>query len=201
MSAQPPRSRGPGTEISALLRGTLVLGLLVLVVAGLVRTCSFAPGSPEVDRSALPQVDVAARLPAAAASVPFPVRVPVLPPDWLAQSQDVTVVGERSDPGAPRAVRVGWITPRDAFARLVQTGADEAGAVVSERGDPTPRGAVDAGGRTWTVHTGVRGEQLWVTDLGPVGGGDVRLLVTGSANPAELTTLASASVAAPALPG
>lgn len=182
--------RGTGTEISALIRGTLVLGVLVLVVAGIVRTCSFAPGAPEVDRDALPRVDVASRLAAAASTVPFGLRVPALPPGWLAQSQDVVGL-----PAGHRAVRVGWVTPADAFARLVQTDADEAAVVTSERGDPAPRGAVDAGGRRWTVHAGGRGEPLWVTDVD-----GTRLLVTGSASTVDLTTLASASGAARPLP-
>jgi hypothetical protein len=166
-----------------MVRGTLVLGVLVLVVAGLVRTCSFAPGAPEVDRDALPRVDVAARLTAAASTVPFTLRVPALPPDWIAQSQDVVGL-----PDGRRAVRVGWVTPADTFARLVQTDADEAAVVVSEQGDPAPRGAVDVGGRRWTAHTGGRGEPLWVTEVD-----GTRLLVTGGASTADLTTLASAS--------
>lgn len=180
--------RSRGSEISAMVRGTIVLGIVVLVVAGFLGTCSFAPGAPEVDRSALPRVDVPARLNAAAAAVPFAVRAPTLPPEWIAQSQDVVPVGPEP---APRAVRVGWVTPEDRFARLVQTAADPAAAVVSERGDPAPRGTVSAGGRTWTVHVGVRDEAVWVTDLD-----GVRLVVTGSAGPPELTTLAAASVAA-----
>lgn len=182
--------RGTRTEISALIRGTLVLGVLVLVVAGLVRTCSFAPGAPEVDRDALPRVDVATRLAAAAPTVPFALRVPALPPGWFAQSQDVVSLA-----AGHRAVRAGWLTPVDSFARLVQTDADEAAVVTSERGDPAPRGTVDAGGRRWTVHTGERGEPLWVTDVD-----GTRLLVTGGANTADLTTLATASGAARPLP-
>lgn len=65
---------------------------------------------------------------------------------------------------------------------------------VSERGDPAPRGTVDAGGQR-SVHTGRRGEALWVTDVD-----GVRLLVTGDAPAPELTRLAEATLAARPLP-
>lgn len=175
--------------MAALIRGVLVLSVVVLVFAGLVRACTFAPGAPEVDRDALPRVDAPAALARAATGVGFAVRVPVLGPDWISQSQDVVPVG------AGRGVRVGWVTPGNEFARLVQTDGPADAAVVAERGDPAPRGTVPAGGRTWTVHSGIRGEPVWVTDVD-----GVRLLVTGSAPPPELTRLAEAALAAPPLP-
>ncbi|MEJ2887750.1 DUF4245 domain-containing protein [Actinomycetospora aeridis] len=174
--------RGP----AALLRAFVVLGVGVLLLAGLVRACSFAPGQPEVDRESVPRIDPAAELRRDAPNLTFPLRVPSLPGDWIPQSSDVVLVG-----GA-RAARVGWVTPDDEFARLVQTDADEAAVVVSEAGDPTASGTVTAGGRTWVTHTGRRGEPIWVTDVD-----GVRLLVTGSAAPERLGQLAEAALAAP----
>ncbi|MEJ2864953.1 DUF4245 domain-containing protein [Actinomycetospora flava] len=181
----PEPQRGP----AALLRAFVVIGVGVLLLAGLLRTCSFAPGAPEVDREAIPRVDPAAELRRVAPTVTFPLRGPSLSPEWIAQSSDVVVLG--GTPGL-RAVRVGWVTPDDEFARLVQTNADEAAVVVSEAGDPTATGTVEAGGRTWVTHTGRRGEAIWVTDVD-----GVRLLVTGSASGERLGQLAGAALAAP----
>ena len=124
--------------------------------------------------------------------MPFPVRVPVMPADWIAQSSDVPTLPGSAD----HAVRVGWVTPAGRFARLVQTSGSEAAAVLGEMGDPAAGGTVAAGGRTWVVHRGLRDEQAWVTDVD-----GVRLLVTGSATPPELTALASTTLAAPTAPG
>lgn len=185
---RPPEAGGP----AALLRGFLVLGVAVLVIAGLLRSCSFAPGAPGVDRASVPRIDAAAELRTASYGVTFPVRVPALPPDWIAQSSDVVVLGAPDDPAAARAVRVGFLTPENEFARLLQSAGDEPALAVSEAGDPRATGTVTAGGRTWVTHTGRRGEAFWVTDVD-----GVRLAVTGSAPPARLTQLAEAALVAP----
>ena len=179
-------SPGPGesTRIRSLVLTTVVLVVAVLAVTGLTRACSFSPTAPYLDRSTVRRIDPAAALRDAAAGAAFPLRVPATPPGWIPQSSDVAPVG------AGRAVRVGWVTPADHFARLVQSDAGEAALAASQEGDPAARGTVDAGGRAWVVHTGPRGEAMWVTDLGPV-----RLLVTGDAPPDELTVLATAALA------
>ena len=175
-----------------MLRGLLVLGVAVLVIAGLLRACSFAPGAPGVDRASVPRIDPAVELRTASLAVTFPVRIPALPGDWIPQSSDVVVLGARGDTAVPRAVRVGYVTPENDFARLVQSSGDEAAVVLSEDGTVAATGAVTAGGRTWVTHEGRRGEALWVTDVD-----GVRLAVTGSAPPPRLTQLAEAALAAP----
>ena len=185
MAVTPP-DRGSPSGIGSLVRTIVVLALAVLAFAGVTRACSFSPTSPEVDRSSLPRVDAAAALRDARASTPFPLRTPLLPPDWIAQSSDVARVA------GTRVARVGWVTPDDAFLRLVQSDAPEQALVASEQGDPAARGAAVAGGRTWVVHTGVRDEAVWVTDVD-----GVRLLVTGDASPERFTELATAVLAAP----
>jgi Protein of unknown function (DUF4245) len=191
VSSPEPRPRETGGP-AALLRGFLVLGVAVLVLAGLLRTCTFAPGAPEVDRASVPRIDAPAELRAASYAVPFPVRVPTLPADWIPQSSDVVVLGAPGDPAAGRAVRVGYLTPENQFARLLQSSGDEAALVVSEGGNPQATGTVGAGGRTWVTHEGRRGEALWVADVD-----GVRLAVTGSADAARLTQLAEAALVAP----
>ncbi len=162
------------------------------MIAGLLRACTFAPGAPEVDRDSVRRIDAAAELRTASYGVAFPVRVPSLPADWIPQSSDLVVLGATGDPAAPRAVRVGYVTPENEFARLLQSSGDETALVVSEGGNPSATGAVTAGGRTWVTHDGRRGEALWVTDVD-----GVRLAVTGSAGPARLTQLAEAALVAP----
>lgn len=183
--SSPPQ--GESANIGALVKAVVFLALVVLAFAGVLRACSFAPTTPDVDRGALPRIDAAAVI--ADTTVPFPKRTPALPPDWISQSSDVAVVG------GDRALRVGWVTPESRFLRLVQSSAPEAALVAAEGGVPAAQGAVEAGGRTWVVHEGVRGEAVWVTDAD-----GVRLLVTGDAPPPRFTELAAATLAAPTVP-
>lgn len=176
------------TELSAFVKGLLVLGAAVLLFAGVTRACSFSPGPPTVDRSTVRTIDAGRSLTDAARRVPFPVRVPTVPAGWLAQSSDVPTLPGSAD----RAVRVGWLTPDNRFARLVQTSGSGEAAVRGEQGDPGVRGTVQAGGRSWVVHVGIRGEPVWVTDVD-----GVRLLVTGNATPDALTVLATAALTGP----
>jgi hypothetical protein len=112
-----------------------------------------------------------------------------MPADWIPQSSDVRPVG------GSRAFRLGWVTPDDAFVRLVQSDAPEDALVASEQAGPPALGPVSVGGRTWTTYRGVRGEALWVTDVD-----GVRWLVTGDATPARFTQLATTALASPVVP-
>jgi len=170
------------------------LVLIVLAVVGFAGMCSFRPGSPGVDPGAAPRIDATQRLEELAGSVDFPVRVPELPSGWVANAAGVDPVGRV--PGAPVAVRVGWLTPARDYLRLSQSPAAEpALASFETRLREAPTGAVEVAGRTWVRYPGPRSEQAWVTDLG-----DVRLLVTGSAGEEEFRTLARAVLAAPVAP-
>ena len=170
----------------SIVMTVLVLAVAVLAVTGFLRACSFAPTTPDVDRSTLPRVDVAEVVTDATASVSFPLRAPAAPADWVPQSFDVVPVA------GTRAVRLGWVTPDSSFVRLVQSNAPEDALVRFAGGQPAAQGTVADAGRPWVVHTGVRDESLWVADLG-----DVRLLITGSGSPSRFTQLAEATLAAP----
>ncbi|MCD2194266.1 DUF4245 domain-containing protein [Actinomycetospora endophytica] len=184
-----PRGGSGGSTLGPLAIGTIVLAVIVLALTGLTRACSFSPTSPSVDRGSVQHIDVAQAARDAARSVPFAVRAPALPADWIPQSSDVRPVG------AGRAFRLGWVTPESGFVRLVQSNADEAALVASEEGAPQALGPVSAGGRTWTTYRGVRGEALWVTDVD-----GVRWLLTGDGSPARFVQVATTTAGAPVVP-
>jgi hypothetical protein len=177
---------GSGRGVGPLAIGTIVLAVIVLALTGLTRACSFSPTAPTVDRGAVQRIDVTQVTRDATAAVPFALRAPAMPPDWIAQSSDVRPVG------GTREFRLGWVTPDNAFLRLVQSDAPEDALVTAEQGAPPALGPVAAGGRTWTTYRGVRGEGLWVTDVD-----GVRWVVTGDATPARFAQLATTALGSP----
>lgn len=167
-----------------------VLLAVVLVVGGLTRSCAFAPAGPTVDPSRLPTVDAPAELRRLAPDLPFPVRVPAVPPEWRANAVDRV-----SLPDGARAVRAGYLTPAGRYVRLVQSDASEEALLIAEAGTAPAvgRGVVEAGGQRWVAYTGPgeRAEPIWVTEV--AGATPVRMLVTGSGDEAELRALATAA--------
>ncbi len=180
---------GSGRGVGPLAIGTIVLAVFVLALTGLTRACSFSPTAPTVDRGSVQRIDVAQAAQDAAGAVPFAVRAPAMPADWIAQSSDVRPVG------GGQAFRLGWVTPESGFLRLVQSNAPEDALVTSEQGTPRALGPVSAGGLTWTTYPGIRGEGLWVTDVG-----GVRWVVTGDASPARFTQLVTTALGSPVVP-
>jgi hypothetical protein len=178
-----------GSTLGPLAIGMIVLAVIVLALTGLTRACSFSPTTPDLDRGTVQRVDVAEVSQDAARSVPFAVRAPAMPADWIPQSSDVRPIG------TARAFRLGWVTPENGFLRLVQSDAPEEALVPSEQGGPQALGPVSAGGRTWTTYRGARGEALWVTDVD-----GVRWLVTGDGTPARFVQLTTTALGSPVVP-
>lgn len=174
-----------------MLISMAILLPIVALMALLGRACSFSPGGPSVDPSAMPTVDAHPALVAAARHVPFPLREPALPPDWRAN-----LVDERAEPGGAPAVQVGWLTPAGRYLRLVQSTAEEGALVAAATaGPPGAARPVDVGGLTWVDYRGANGEQAWAH-----AGEGVEWLITGDGVPAEFQVLASALAAANPLP-
>ena len=174
-----------------MLLSMIVLAIVVLVFAGITRSCSFSPGGPTVSTSGLPTVDVTAELGAAAGQVRFPLRQPAVPAGWRSNSASVQPIGADS---SQTVVNVGWLTAANRFVQLTQSNAsvtDVVDEVSGQSGAVTAQGTTTVAGQTWTIYQGVRDEQAWVRDLGPV-----RLLITGNGTPAEFTALATATQAA-----
>jgi hypothetical protein len=166
-----------------------VLLVIIGVLVGFSRACSFNPGGPSIDPAAAPTVDASRELKAAADSVDFPIRRPELPAGWRANSSSVGPVGA----GASVVVRVGWLTPKGRFVQLSQSGAEPAdvAAVETDRPDARPNGEVDVDGVRWTTYPGRREEIAWVTRLD-----GVTTLITGTAGAEEFRELARAVRAA-----
>jgi len=174
-----------------MLISMLILLPIIGVLAFLGRGCSFSPGGPSADSSAMPSVEAPAALAAAAHQVSFPLREPVLPGNWRANAVD-----QRKAPGEVDAVRVGWITSGGRYVRLVQTTAEEGALVAAETGGPPASAApVTAAGLTWVNYTCANGEQAWAHRAG-----GVEWLITGDALVGEFQILAAAQAKASPLP-
>jgi len=171
-------------SLTALL---LILGALLFFNRG----CAFSPGVPEADPNTAPSVDAGADLSRYASSADFPIRLPVLPSGWRANSSSSGPV-----PPASVVVRVGWLTP-GRFVQLSQSGAPGADVVHVETGqkDSKPTGSIEAGGRTWQVFPGRRAEKAWTTAVD-----GVTLVITGSGSEDDFRTMAEAVLAATPLP-
>ncbi|MGI9003983.1 MAG: DUF4245 domain-containing protein [Pseudonocardia sp.] len=192
--SKPPRS---ALRVRDMLVALAVLVPLILVVGGVSRACTFAPGGPTVDPSGLPVVDAPAELRALAPLVPFAVRIPAVPPRWRSNSVDRDLVA-----GGGRAVRTGYITPEGRFLRLLQTDASEAALVAVESGaEPVvAQGAVEVGGQRWVVYERGGGEPIWIAEVATPGATPVRLLITGSGGQDDFRALAGAAVTGQLLP-
>jgi hypothetical protein len=189
--SKPPRS---ALTVRDMLVALAVLVPVILLFGALTRSCSFSPGGATVDSSRLPVVDAPAELRAAAETVPFPVRVPSVPPDWRANSVGKDrVAAPGTDPAAAsRVVRVGYLTAADRYVRLEQTDATEDALVAAQAGDQplTGRGTEEVAGLRWVVYGRGGDEPVWVAELpGPT---PVRALITGSGTVEEFRTLAGA---------
>jgi hypothetical protein len=193
---QPPLVKPPRSAMTVrdMVVAVAVLVGVVLVLAGVTRSCSFAPGGPTIDPAGVPVVDAPAAL--RELRVPFPLRIPAVPAGWRSNS----VSQERVEGG--RVVRVGYLTPDGQYLRLLQSDASEPVVLAVETGaNPAVlRGPVDVGGQRWVVYTRGSDEPIWTADVPTPGGGSVRMLITGSGTEDEARTLAGAAVAGELLP-
>ena len=188
--SKPPRSAMTVRDVVGAL---VVLLAVVLLFAGLTRSCTFSPGGPTVDPSRLPVVDAPAELRAAAATSPFPVRVPAVPAEWRANSVDQDRVAPLDAAATTsRVVRVGYVTPDNRYLRLEQTSAPE-DALIAARSGARPlvgQGTKDVGGLRWVVYGAEGAEPIWITEL--PGTTPTRALITGSGTPEDFLALAGA---------
>ena len=187
----PPPSKPPRSALTVrdMVVAMAVLVAVVLLVAGVSQSCTFAPGGPTVDASRLPVVDAPAQL--RALRVPFAVRIPAVPPDWRSNSVDQDLVA------GVRAVRTGYITPAGRFLRLWQSDAPEPALLALEAGaEPVPAtGAVDVGGQRWVAYGAADDEPIWIAEVPTPGTAPLRLLITGSGDEDEFRALAGGALA------
>ncbi|MDF2825471.1 MAG: rane protein, partial [Mycobacterium sp.] len=132
----------------------LVLGCILL--AGMLGMCSFQPNGPA--QGTIPTYEATSALRSDAETLGFPVRMPVLPEGWQANSgrRDGIDAG-RTDPTTRQQVRalisnVGYLTPDTRYLSLTQSDADEEKLVGYLLPGAYPTGSVDVGGRQWVTY-------------------------------------------------
>ena len=192
----PPLTKPPRSALTVrdMVVAMAVLVALVRVVAGVTRSCSFAPGGPTTDPAGLPVVDAPAAL--RELRVPFPLRIAAVPAGWRSNS-----VGQDRVEGG-RVVRVGYLTSDGRYLRLLQSDATEPVVLAVETGaNPAAvRGPQEVAGQRWTVYTRGSDEPIWTADVPTPGGGSVRMLITGSGTDDEFRALATAATNGELLP-
>lgn len=190
--SEPPRK--PARSALTVRDMLVALGVLVVVVGfvgGVTRGCAFSPGGPTIDAGAVPVVDAPAELRRLAPIVPFPLRIPAVPPGWRSNSADQDLV-DPADPAAGRSVRVGYLTPEGRYLRLLQSDGTEEALLLSETGaaGAPALGTADVAGVRFVRYGSEDEEPIWIGELD-----GVRLLITGSGGEADYQALAGAVVA------
>ncbi|CAM4427069.1 hypothetical protein MB901379_03822 [Mycobacterium basiliense] len=183
----------------------LVVGCILL--AGLVGMCSFQPGG--TNRGTVPAYDAAKALQADAATLGFPVRLPVLPAGWISNSGGRGGIADgRTDPTTGHRLHaatsvVGYISPTGMYLSLTQSNADEDKLVGSIHPEMYPTGTVDVLGTSWVVYQGADSkgavEPVWTTSL-TSSAGDTQVAITGAGSDDEFSTLAAATQSQAPLP-
>ncbi|GAB7144626.1 DUF4245 domain-containing protein [Mycobacterium riyadhense] len=179
----------------------LVIGCILL--AGMVGMCSIQPGG--TNRGRVPFYDAAAALRADAATLSFPIRLPVLPAGWQPNSGGRGgIENGRTDPTTGQRLNaatsiVGYISPTGMYLRLTQSDADEDRLVGSIHPGMYPTGTVDVVGTGWVVYQGSdQAEPVWTTRLTSAAG-VTQIAVTGAGSTEQFHTLALATQSQPPL--
>lgn len=186
------------------------LAVACIVLAGLVGTCTFAPGA--VNRGRVPSYDAAAALRDDAQTLGFPVRLPRLPAGWQPNSGSRGDIADGRTSSSGQRVRavtttVGYISPTGMYVSLTQSNADEDKLVASihpsSKPEMYPTGTVDVDGTRWIVYAGSNqegdAEPVWTTRLDSAAG-PAQIAITGAASADQFRTLAAATQSQPPLP-
>ena len=164
--------------------------LACLVIAAIAGQCSLRVGGPEAGE--VPRIDVGASLQADANALPFPIRQPQVPAEWIPNSASrPPVTGSGSD-----ASTVGYVTGAGSYLSLTQSDAteDELVRFKADSSQVSAGGAETIANVNWVVYGNDATEPYWVADLG-----DARVLVTGSGSQEEFVALATAVASAKVL--
>ena len=175
-----------------------------IVLAGVVGMCSFSPGG--INRGPVPSYDASSALRADALTFGFPVRLPLLPQGWQANSGGRGGIPDgRTDPSTHQRLHavtsiVGYISPAGEYLSLTQSNADEVKLVGSIHSSMYPSGTVDVDGTRWITYQGDGGvEPVWTTRLDNPAG-PAQIAITGAGSVDEFRTLAAATQSQPPLP-
>jgi hypothetical protein len=131
-------------------------------------------------------VDPSSTVQLAASRANYPLVVPSGLPQGYRSTSARTDAG-RAQQGDPVTLRIGYVTPSQAYAGFAESDDPRADALTSVLNGAQRKGAVDVAGTSWTRSTTRRGETvLWRTS------GTLTVLVTGSASERELERVAGA---------
>ena len=181
------------------------LALACILLAGLAGTCAFRPGGPV--SGPVPYYDAGAALHADAETLHLPIRLPVLPDGWQANSGGRGSIDDgRTDPVTGQRLRavtstIGYVTPTGMYVSLTQSNADEeklVAALQPGRSGLHPTGTAEVDGTRWVVYQG-DSEPVWTTRLtAPAGGAQVAIAGAGTVD--QFRTLAAATQSKDPLP-
>lgn len=171
---------------------TLIVIIVCMVfVVAFTGMCSINPGAPE--NGPVQKVDAQQFLDIEARSMPFPVRYPQMPETWTTNS------ARRSNVAGTPAPIVGWVTAKGAYLQLIQTNQTVDAAVKDHdeyaRKEKESKQVGEHTVRIYTNEDHPEARALWVADLG-----DVRLVVSGSADESEYSQLIDVALHSPVLP-
>ncbi|MGY1703701.1 DUF4245 domain-containing protein [Geodermatophilus sp. SYSU D00697] len=175
----PAIERANRLSAANMVRSLAPLVLICLLIVGWV---AFRQSGEE----RVLQVDPSTTVQLAAERAAYPLVAPTDLPDGYRPTSARTDAGQ-ADEGDPVTVEIGYLTPAEEYAGFVVSDDARAEPVTRVLDGAEEQGTVDVAGRSWTRSTTERGETaLWREDAG------VTVLVTGSADDAELEEVAAA---------
>ena len=131
------------------------------------------------------EVDTTSSERATAQLARYPLLVPRgLPEGWRPTS--VRTNAGTASAGDPLTLQIGWYTPAEEYAAYVVSDDPDTPALTDVLGSATDAGTQEIDGETWQKHTTEQGETALTRD-----DAGATMLVTGSAEDDELTTLAA----------
>ena len=173
-----------------MLLSLIPLAILCIIIAGVAGQCDFSPGRPTP--GAVPEFHPEKELPRDAKRLDFPIRLPVLPDDWTANSGRLEPVPNAGD---AMLTAVGYVTSAGRYIELIQSDATEEQLLRAEQGEGLAARSETVAGHTWVVYQHSDGSEVWIADLG-----NVRVVITPKVPSDDVPVLAEAVLAADPLP-
>lgn len=174
----PAEVRAGRLSASNMLRSLAPLVLIVLLLVGWN-----ALRENHVDP--VRTIDPSSTVQLAASRASYPMLAPTGLPGGYRPTSARTDAGDARS-GAPVTLQIGYVTPKVQFAQFVVSDDPRADALTSVLSGATPEGSVPVAGQTWTKARDSRGETVLSRQVGTA-----TVLVTGSADEAELETVAA----------
>ncbi|WP_268914163.1 DUF4245 domain-containing protein [Corynebacterium uropygiale] len=185
--AEKPRLFQDGRD---MIYSLAAVGVVMILCVGFTGLCSFNPGRPE--NGPVQAVDDHAMLDGEAHTLGFPIRYVEAPEGWTANS------ARRINVNNEPAASVGWVTAKDGYVRLVQTGVSAKDAVDGFDGYTREEiGQRSIEGHEAHIFSTMDEDKdnLWVVDLG-----GVRLLAQGEGSEEDIVEILARAIRTAPLP-